>query len=61
MKLEEWLISKGIEFKQFAKKINASRATVWHWRTGKFKPNKFFQKIINKETSGDVSQKDWEE
>jgi DNA-binding transcriptional regulator YiaG len=60
MQIEEWLQKNKMSPLEFSKKVNASRAAVYQWRIGKFKPNKFYQKIIHKETKGEVSYEDWE-
>jgi hypothetical protein len=60
MQIEEWLQKNNISPLEFSKKIDASRAALYKWRIGKFKPNKFYQKIIHRETQGEVSYSDWE-
>ena len=61
MKLEEWMKKNKIGPFEFSRKIKTNPASLYNWRTGKFKPNKFFKKIIQKETNGEVSLSDWEE
>lgn len=58
MKLDEWMKKYKAHPLEFSKKIKCSRAALYNWRKEIVKPNKFFQKIIEKETYGEVTYRD---
>lgn len=60
MKLKDYLEKYDIEPKEFARIADVSLQNVYYWMRGKFKPNKFYQKILHKATKGRVTESDWE-
>ena len=61
MKLREWLDLHGTRSAFFAKKIGVSPGCISNWMCGKNMPNPKYMLIIEKETKGRVTLKDWVE
>ena len=60
MKLREYLQSTGIKICWFAKQINYSRAHLSHVIAGRYKPSGRLMILIEKQTNGQVTDKDFD-
>lgn len=60
MKFSDWLDETGKSIEDVAYKIKASRAAVFYWQQGKFKPSRVYMERLEKLTKGLVTLKDFE-
>jgi DNA-binding transcriptional regulator YdaS (Cro superfamily) len=54
MTLDEWLKKKKISSTRMSHMIGCTEATMSNWRTGKRKPDRRYQMMIEKATKGEV-------
>lgn len=59
MKFKDWLEANNKTIEDVAYKIKASRAAVFYWQQGKFKPSKPFMEKLFKLTKGQVTKEDF--
>lgn len=60
MKLRDYLDNRGMTIKHFAKVINYSYQHISNTMLGYKKAGRKFMEIVEKETKGDVTFKDWD-
>lgn len=59
MKLNKYLVSRGITSREFAKKLKVSVQAVRKWRVGERTPRQHLVLRIKQATKGAVSPNDW--
>jgi transcriptional regulator with XRE-family HTH domain len=59
MKLRDWLNLHGMRSEFFAKKLGVTGSCISNWMRGKNTPKAHFMLLIEKETKGKVTLKDW--
>ena len=59
MKLREYLKKNDLDPKEFAAKSDISLQNIYYWLRGTFLPNRFYQKLIEEATQGQVASSDW--